>query len=261
SLIDVDFEFFDPNPIDFLALKRLIIQLFQHDAELINAHELAELIISQKLVGTTVKTDGIESDPYAYLTVLNLTVHKENPGIKSLIEYLLQKAGKSSDVHSTLQSLLSSQQVGFVFSERLVNMPPQVIPPMYKMLTDEIKWAIDDNEPYNFSHFLFVSRLYRLSAEDEDAMEDVQETSRPAKRAKKKNAGPVPKAGGTYPFHPEDEHIARVASLTFDYNLSKGEPREKDSFGLDVAGRLMVVPADRFPALVQSMAEAYPTPS
>jgi protein BCP1 len=77
SRIQVDFEFFDPNPdIDFVALKRLIGQLFQADADIFGPHSLAELILSQPLVGTTVKTDGRESDPYAFLTVLNMHVHK-----------------------------------------------------------------------------------------------------------------------------------------------------------------------------------------
>ena len=75
SLINVDFDFFDPQQVDFLALKRLLAQLFQADTELLYIHELAELILSQPLVGTTVKTDGRESDPYAILTVLNMHVH------------------------------------------------------------------------------------------------------------------------------------------------------------------------------------------
>ena len=38
-------------------------------------HELTELVLSQPTVGTTIKTDGIESDPYALLTVLNMHLH------------------------------------------------------------------------------------------------------------------------------------------------------------------------------------------
>jgi hypothetical protein len=76
SLIDVDFEFFDPKGIDFLAIKRLLVQLFQLDAEQLLLDQLAELILSQPLLGTTVKTDGIDSDPYAFLTVLNLNTHR-----------------------------------------------------------------------------------------------------------------------------------------------------------------------------------------
>ena len=52
------------------------MQLFQSDAEQLHLHDFSELVLSQPLVGTTVKTDGRESDPYAFLTVLNLLVHK-----------------------------------------------------------------------------------------------------------------------------------------------------------------------------------------
>jgi protein BCP1 len=61
----------------------MLAQLFQADAELLHTQELAELIISQPLLGTTVKTDGIESDPYAFLTVLNLRQHRVTPKIYS----------------------------------------------------------------------------------------------------------------------------------------------------------------------------------
>jgi protein BCP1 len=77
TLIDVDFEFFDPNPsVDYQAIKQLLTQTFQSDAHLFHVHDLTDLILSQPLVGTTVKTDGKESDPFAVLTVLNMLVHR-----------------------------------------------------------------------------------------------------------------------------------------------------------------------------------------
>jgi len=76
DLVDVAFEFFDPNPkVDYHAIKRLLSQLFQRDSEILNMQELTELILSQPAVGTTIKTDGIESDPYALLTILNMHLH------------------------------------------------------------------------------------------------------------------------------------------------------------------------------------------
>jgi hypothetical protein len=50
--------------------------LFQQDAELFNLHELVELILAQPGLGSTVKTDGEESDPLAILTMLNMHVHQ-----------------------------------------------------------------------------------------------------------------------------------------------------------------------------------------
>ena len=58
---------------------------------------------------------------------------------------MLKKTTSSQTLHSELQTLLSaSQHIGFIFSERLINMPVQVVPPMYRMLSDEIKWANDE---------------------------------------------------------------------------------------------------------------------
>ena len=48
--------------------------------------------------------------------------------------------------HETLKALFSQSEahVGLVLCERLVNMPVQVVPPMYSMLANEIKWANAD---------------------------------------------------------------------------------------------------------------------
>jgi len=57
----------------------------------------------------------------------------------------LETAAASGDqqFHATLRTLFSQNQqhVGLVISERLINMPVQVVPPMYKMLADEIRQA------------------------------------------------------------------------------------------------------------------------
>ncbi|KAG6856604.1 hypothetical protein H0H87_002696 [Tephrocybe sp. NHM501043] len=270
SLIDVDFDFYDPNPkVDYQALKRLLSQLLQRDADLFHVHELSELILGQPTVGTTIKTDGIESDPYAFLTVLNMHVHHEHPSIKAIANYALEKSSADSSFHSMLQALFSQNQshVGFVFCERLINMPVQVIPPMYNMLTKEMQWAIDDNEPYTFSHYLFISRTYHLTQEEESMLLNTAPQSKgpTAKKSKKVNTTqPVPETApdGIYPYHPEDELIKQVSIHSVDYHFTTAaEPREKDSFGLDTRGRIMLVPAERFPELIAKMSEVYAPPS
>jgi len=77
DMLDVDFEWFDPQPaVDFHGLKTLCRQLFDLDSELFNLSELVDLILSQPLLGSTVKVDGNQSDPFAFLTVLNLHEHR-----------------------------------------------------------------------------------------------------------------------------------------------------------------------------------------
>jgi len=77
DMVNVDFEWFDPQPaVDFHGLKTLCRQLFDVDADLFNLSDLVDLILSQPLLGSTVKVDGNESDPFAFLTVLNLRQHR-----------------------------------------------------------------------------------------------------------------------------------------------------------------------------------------
>ena len=58
------------------GLKSLCRQLFDTDAQLFDLSALVDLILSQPLLGSTVKVDGKESDPFAFLTVLNLHEHR-----------------------------------------------------------------------------------------------------------------------------------------------------------------------------------------
>lgn len=75
--MNVDFEWFDPQPaVDFHGLKSLLRQLFDNDSQEFDLSGLADLILSQPLLGSTVKVDGNESDPYAFLTVLNIQEHR-----------------------------------------------------------------------------------------------------------------------------------------------------------------------------------------
>ena len=77
NMLDVEFEWFDPQPNhDFHGLKTLLRQLFDVDAQSFDLSALTDLILAQPLLGSTVKVDGNETDPYAFLTVLNLHEHK-----------------------------------------------------------------------------------------------------------------------------------------------------------------------------------------
>jgi len=79
EILNVEFEWFDPQPaVDFQGLKLLLRQLFDTDAQIFDLSALSDLILSQPFLGSTVKVDGNESDPYAFLSVINLKEHKVN---------------------------------------------------------------------------------------------------------------------------------------------------------------------------------------
>ncbi|KAG2134571.1 p21-C-terminal region-binding protein-domain-containing protein [Suillus bovinus] len=258
TFIDVDFDFFGFNAtMDYHAIKRLLDQLFGVDAEGLSTHALTDLVLSQPDIGTTIKTDGEESSPYAFLSVLNIGVHNDNVSIKSV--------GDNAFYESLLTVLRDPQcHVGLVLCERLINMPVPVIPPMYRMLVDELKDAVEENEPFNFTHLIFISRVYKLTPEEEDAMAIPQQQSgKASKRQKSQNSNGETNdrsADGVYPFHPEDEEIRKFASHHLIFPYSNAQPRNAESFGLDTAGRLMLVPAAQLTELTRVLGDVFRPP-
>lgn len=258
DMLNVDFEWFSPNQdIDFHGLKTLLRQLFDVDNQLLDLSALTDLILAQNHIGSTVKCDGEESDPYAFLTVLNLNQHKDKPVVKDLVAYLLARSKTSSlpGIAEQLEKLLSPSspaQVGVILTERFINMPHQIIPPLYTMLQSEVQSALKDNEPVKYSHYLLISKTYTEVASKLDA-EDAQ----PSK--KKKASGAAPE---TFYFHPEDEvlHKHAIAQANFDYE-KQGEDGASDAkrafqeMGIRPQGHMVLIESGKFDGAVKAVVE------
>jgi protein BCP1 len=251
-MINVDFEWFNFKPdIDFHGVKSLLRQLFDVDSQLFDISALADLILSQPTVGSTVKVDGEETDPYAFLTILNLHEHREKEVIKDLAQYILEKA-KSNQALAPLSGLLSSNtQVGLLLAERLINCPSEISPPMYRMLIDEIEAAVEDKEPYEFTHYLIISKTYHeitSSLDQEDAP-----------KQKKSKAG---KAKETFYFHPEDEILQKhaLSSGSYEYTKDEGEgmadsKRAFQEMGIKPQGSMILIEASEFEGAANAIRE------
>lgn len=183
-----------------------------------------------------------------------MLTRQDKPVIQQLTSYLQRKASSNPSLASlaTLLSRTPTPPVGLILTERLINMPSEVIPPMYTMLLEEIAWAIEDKEPYNFSHYLIVSKNY----EEVESKLDLEE-ERPQK--KKKRSGI--KAEQFY-FHPEDEVLERHAqcsgSFEYTHQHDEGHSDSKRAFqelGIKSGGSLMLIEAAKFEAAVKDVTD------
>ena len=254
-MINVDFEWFDPNPeVDFHGIKTLLRQLFDVDNKLFDLSALADLILAQPQLGSTIKCDGKESDPYAFLTVLNLRQHRDVPAVKTLTDYLITKASsRSGGSLAKLGELLgpnSDAQVGLVLSERFINMPHQIVPPLYNMIRAEIADGVKQNLQCKFTHYLVLSKTYTEVESKLDA-----EDNPPSKKSKSASAE-------VFYFHPEDEALHKHAFdfHTYDYTKQGGEG-ESDSkrtfqeLGIRPRGHLIALDAIGFAGAVKAVNE------
>lgn len=140
-------------------------------------------------------------------------------------------------------------------TERLLNMPSEIVPPMYTMLLEEITWALEENEPYAFTHYLILSKTYH---EIHSAL-DAESTERPKKKSKSsKNGGD----GELFYFHPEDEVLQKHAEAYggFEYDTKPDEGasdarRVFSEMGIKPMGHLILIEAAKFEGAVQAVAE------
>ncbi|KAI3714856.1 hypothetical protein L6452_21816 [Arctium lappa] len=111
GVVQADFAFFDPKPDDFHGVK-VLMQTYL-DNKVWDLSGLVDLILQQTTVGTVIKIEEDEDNGvYGFVTALNLERYKD------------------------CKCLLISQLV--------VNLPPQLLPPLYDGLFDEISWATED---------------------------------------------------------------------------------------------------------------------
>lgn len=296
DFINVDFDFRAPEEIDFQAVKRLLQQLFYTHNTKLDLSSLADHVVKTSTtqgVGTTIKiVDDEDQDPYAFVSAIALSSEKKegSEATNSLTKYLLEVTSKpaSKSVHDLIKSSASSTStsapVMAVLHERMVNMPPQVAPPLYKMLLEEVRASLASTSATQPSHYLFFSRVFSADAfSDDEAMDedDDDEPSglagarkrkaklarREAKKAGAKKDAPKSRAisdgmalnaaAGSSDeelglFHPEDIAISKFASNSLTYRFPP-PPDASDSFEAPLFGRIALVPADKMDALLQQI--------
>ncbi|CAN6658378.1 protein Bcp1p [Trichomonascus vanleenenianus] len=258
DFVQVDFDFFDPKEIDFHAIKNLLRQLFDADNELFDLSSLADLILDKSCPGTTIKVGEEDTDPYALFSVINMHEHREKPAIKTLVDYFIKKTGRSPEFNRKLRRLFmpsSDAKVGLLICERVINMPVELVPPLYKIYSDDLEAEKGKGERPEITHYIIVSRCFT-----EEEAEIDKEDQRPSKKVR-------PSSGKeTFYFHAEDELTHKIADYhaTYDFTNQSQNSDSKRAFqlsGIRSQGHLILLSAENLPKLVANIADEYPAPA
>lgn len=167
GVVQADFAFFDPKPDDFHGVK-VLMQTYLDNKEW-DLSGFVDLILQQTTVGTVIKIEEDEDNGvYGFVTALNLQRYKDCKCMLELKEFLLTMC-QDKEIKDNLRSYLGEQavDVGLLISQRVVNLPPQLLPPLYDGLFDEISWATEDEptkelrKSFCFKYYLLVSKIYK----------------------------------------------------------------------------------------------------
>ncbi|CAE7820020.1 bcp1 [Symbiodinium sp. CCMP2456] len=218
----VDFEFYDPEESDFHSVRELLCTGVLRCVDL-DFSGLADSIVEQVNIGTTIKSGGEEGGSEksegaaenedddedaalcGFLTCLNLHQFSEKDWRNGLVSFLESKAHSAGiGVSEKLKKFLTADaQPGLLVSERFVNLPLELVPMLHKAVLEDISWSqttehcpSEERPFYFFTHFLLLARCHAADA-----------------------GSPVD--GRTVAFaRPEDEALARTASLAFSFPLA-----------------------------------------
>nr|GMD09469.1 protein BCCIP homolog [Ipomoea batatas] len=231
--LQADFEFFDPKPDDFHGVK-VLLQTYLNNKQW-DLSGFVDLILGQPTVGTVVKIANDEDEGiYSVISALNLGRYKNSKCIMELKKFLLS-ACQDKNVQANLSSLLEEQSndVGLLVSQRVVNLPPQLLPPLYDGLFDEISWATEDEpteelrKSFCFKFYLVVSKIYKH------------------KNADKKT---LPSKSGDEAIiyvKPEEEILHELSSWSFTFPMHSQPVRTDELKDYRMTGLVMAVEASK----------------
>ncbi|CAE6086048.1 unnamed protein product [Arabidopsis arenosa] len=243
--VQADFEFFDPKATDFQGVK-ILLQNYLDDKEW-DLSGFVDLILDQTTVGTVVKVAYDEDDAlFALVTALNLARYKASHDTKcfrELQEFLL-KVCSEKNVASDLELLLEkkAKDVGLLVSQRVMNLPPQLLPPLYDGLLDEVSWATED-EPteelrgsFRFKSYILITKIYKLK----------HPKQRKPCRGEKENEE-------TIFLKPEDEIFLELSSWSFTFPIQSQLVTSQELKNYQLTGLVMVVEAQKIPEFRQKL--------
>ncbi|XP_050373528.1 protein BCCIP homolog [Argentina anserina] len=237
--VQVDFAFFDPKADDFHGVKTLLQTYL--DGEEWDLSGFVDLILEQTTVGSVVKIEDDEDNGiFGLVTVLNLGRYKDHKCMKEIQKFLLKVSQK--DVIEDLRSLLGKEakSVGLLVSQRVTNLPPQLLPPLYEGLFNEVSWATEDEpteelkKSFRFKCYILVTKFYKQKNADQ-------------KRKQNDNEEAI-----IY-VKPEDELFHKLSTWSSEFSLKTPQIAPHELRNYQQMGLVMAVKADKISTFQQQL--------
>ncbi|XWS13311.1 hypothetical protein CRYUN_Cryun36dG0026600 [Craigia yunnanensis] len=239
GVVQADFAFFDPKPDDFHGVKTLLQSYL--DNKQWDLSGFIDLILGQTTVGTVVKLeDDADNGVFSVIIALNLGRYKDHKCITELKEFLLNIC-QEKDKIGNLRLLLEdkAQNVGLLVFQRVVNLPPELLPHLYDALFDEVSWATED-EPteelrnsLHFNFYIVVSKIY--------------------KNANQKRSSSTDKDQALVYIKPEDEIFHKLSMWSFLFPLQTRQATTHELKNYQLTGIVMAVKAENISSFRQQL--------
>ncbi|XP_067389447.1 BRCA2 and CDKN1A-interacting protein [Emydura macquarii macquarii] len=261
--VNVEFEAHSISDNDYDGIKKLLQQLFLKAS--VNTAELTDILIQQNHIGSVIKQaevqeesggdgdddDGDDEDEvFGFISLLNLTERKGTQCAEQIKEMILSQCEKNCEqsMVEQLDKLLNdtTKPVGFLLSERFINVPPQISLPMHQQLQKELAETQRTNKPCGKCYYyLLISKTFTETA----------------KRSSKRRGGGTQQKEELMFANAEEEFFYEKALLKFSYSVQEesdtclGGRWSFDDVPMKPLRTVMLIPSDRMNAIMDKLKE------
>ncbi|XP_029465899.1 BRCA2 and CDKN1A-interacting protein isoform X1 [Rhinatrema bivittatum] len=254
--VNIEFEAHTISAGDYNGIKKLLQQLFLKAH--VNTAELTDILIQQNHIGSVIKQaeDQEESDDeeddkghvFGFISLLNLTEREGTPCAEQIKELILSQCEKNCEqcVVEQLDKFLNdnSKPVGFLLSERFINVPAQIALPMHQQLQKELNETQRTNKPCGKCYYyLVVSKTFKEAAK------------KPSQRGGQQQKEELMFANA------EEEFFYEKAVLKFNYSVQEesdtclGGRWSFDDVPMKPLRTVMLIPAGQINAIMDKLKE------
>nr|XP_033796628.1 BRCA2 and CDKN1A-interacting protein isoform X2 [Geotrypetes seraphini] len=227
--VNIEFEAHTISDVDYNGIKKLLQQQAEGQEE-------------------SDDEDGDEDDHvFGFISLFNLTERKGTPCAEQIKELILSKCEKNCE-HSVVEQLDkflndNSKPVGFLLSERFINVPAQIALPMHQQLQKELEETQRTNKPCGKCYYyLMISKTF-------------EEVSK-----KPRQGGPQQKEDLMF-ANAEEEFFYEKALLKFNYSVQEdsdtclGGRWSFDDVPMKPLRTVMLIPAGQINAIMDKLKE------
>lgn len=222
--IDVDFEFFNPGEEDFHGIKALLNNYVEDEPQWHDS-DLVEAIIASPM-GSVIKC-GSDEDVIGVASILR--VSESYRGMQDVKDFSHKFC--PDDLKNDLERAWTAESAttGLLISERLINCPPQLAPPLMKSLMEEM-----DQASLPLRQLLFVTKAFL----DPTVQMETKQNQKREKKQKVKNETKnksINKSRGRDLSElifttPEGEYLCSVAAFAFAFPSPSANREDDDEF-------------------------------
>ena len=254
--VNIEFEAYSISDNDYDGIKKLLQQLFLKAP--VNTAELTDLLVQQNHIGSVINQTDVSEDSddvvdedeiFGFISLLNLTERKGTPCAEQIKELILRLCEKNCE-KSTVEQLDrlfndTARPVGFLLSERFINVPPQIALPMHQQLQKELAETHKTNKPCGKCHFyLLISKTFVEAGK-----------SGSKKRRSSQNKEELMFANA------EEEFFYQKATLKFNYSVQEesntclGGRWSFDDVPMKPLRTVMLIPGDKMNEIMEKLKE------